>query len=53
MSKQYFSKETNKQICHGFGCQEKAIAKIDVSAGKYGTITLDLCDSCMKLFQKK
>jgi len=43
----------NKQLCNAFDCCNEAVHKLDVTAGKYGTIQLDLCENCIKLFQKE
>jgi hypothetical protein len=51
MSKNYLSKDVNKEICNAFGCSEKATEKINLSAGKFGEISLNLCDKCIKKFQ--
>lgn len=47
-----FVRQTNKVICNAFDCSETATQKVNVSGGKFGTITLDLCESCVELFQK-
>jgi len=45
-------KDTNKEICcNGYGCYENATIKIDVPAGTFGIISLELCSSCIKKFQ--
>ena len=41
----------NKVICNGFGCNNNAIEKIGVKAGKFGIISLSLCTECIKKFQ--
>lgn len=45
--------EPNKGICFGYGCNNKAIEKIDVDAGRFGTITLSLCSNCLKKFEQR
>jgi hypothetical protein len=42
---------SNKDICNAFGCSNKATEKIYVDAGTFGTISLNLCSSCIKKFQ--
>jgi hypothetical protein len=50
----YNKKEpSNKDICNAFGCSNKSTEKIDVSVGKYGTITLEVCQFCINKFQNK
>lgn len=39
-------------ICYAFGCQDKSTEKIKVSAGTFGTITLNLCSKCVNVFQE-
>jgi hypothetical protein len=43
--------QINKDICNAFGCSNNAVEKIDVDAGKFGIISLDLCINCIKKFQ--
>ena len=43
----------NKDICNAFGCSNKATESIEVSAGIFGTITLDVCQFCINKFQNK
>ena len=42
---------SNKDICNAFGCSDQATETIDVSAGKFGTISLKVCSTCLKKFQ--
>lgn len=44
------SQARNISICDGFGCNKKFTSKIIVNAGKFGCITLQLCDSCSDKF---
>jgi hypothetical protein len=37
-------------ICDGYNCENYASNKIDVNAGTFGTISLDLCNNCVKKF---
>ena len=53
MSNNIISKEINKDICNAFGCSQDATEKINVSAGKFGTISLSLCNNCITLFKKE
>lgn len=39
-------------ICNGFDCSNSSKTKIVVSCGKFGTISLDLCENCAKLFME-
>ena len=39
-------------ICDGFGCLNETLEKIDVTAGEYGTISLNLCSVCIKKFNR-
>ena len=43
-------KETNKQICHALGCSQHARKKIIVDVGRFGTISLSLCENCIGKF---
>ncbi|MGD9672080.1 MAG: hypothetical protein AB7U98_01220 [Candidatus Nitrosocosmicus sp.] len=38
--------------CHRFGCHNIPSEKINVNAGTFGTITLNLCSNCVKVFQE-
>ena len=53
MSNNIKSKKINKEICNAFGCSNYATEKINVSAGKFGTISLNLCNNCITLFKKE
>lgn len=35
--------------CDGFGCSREAIESINVSAGTFGDVSLNLCAHCKKL----
>jgi hypothetical protein len=39
-----------KSICDGLGCSNSSVKKINVGAGTFGSITLNLCSKCVKLF---
>lgn len=39
------------KTCYRFGCSNKSSQKIEVSAGTYGAITLNLCNKCVDFFQ--
>ncbi len=41
----------NKEICNAFECFNKATEKIEVKAGKFGIISLNLCSVCIEKFQ--
>jgi len=43
-------KDANKQICYALGCSQQAIKKIIVDVGKFGTISLSLCENCIDKF---
>jgi hypothetical protein len=43
----------NKNICNAFGCCKNATEKINVSAGTFGIISLDLCNDCVRKFVQK
>jgi hypothetical protein len=43
-------KDVNKQICHAFGCSQHASKKINVDVGRFGTISLSLCENCSGKF---
>lgn len=40
-----------KNICDAFGCSDEATEKLGVSAGTFGTITLNLCSKCVPIFK--
>ncbi len=41
------------RICDAFGCDLEAIKSIEVSAGKYGTLSINVCRKCEKIFEKE
>jgi hypothetical protein len=43
--------ELNKDNCNAFECFNKATEKIEVKAGKFGIISLNLCSACIEKFQ--
>ena len=45
-SEQSASSRSNYQICEAINCYEAATESIVVSAGKFGTINLNLCHKC-------
>jgi len=53
MIKSTLSNQINKEICNAFGCYKNATEKINVSAGTFGTISLNLCNNCIGLFKEK
>lgn len=53
MIKSSLSNQINKAICDAFGYSENATEEISVTAGKYGTITLNLCIDCVNFFKKR
>lgn len=53
MIKSSLDKEINKEICNAFGCSKNATKKINVSAGTFGKISLNLCNNCVNLFKKE
>jgi hypothetical protein len=53
MSNNSITKEINKDICNAFGCTKNATEKINVSAGSFGTISLNLCKNCVTLFKER
>ena len=38
------------KVCNGFGCSNKAIRKVNINAGTFGLISLNLCSKCIRLF---
>ncbi len=36
----------DKSVCETFGCTNKSTSTIEVNAGKFGIITLNICDNC-------
>jgi hypothetical protein len=53
MIKSSLSNQINKEICNAFGCSKNATEKINVSAGTFGIISLDLCSDCVSNFVQK
>ena len=53
MTKELMELQVNNTICEAVGCFEKAVTKIDVKVGKLGSISLDLCSSCIHKFDQK
>lgn len=51
MNNKDFVKESNKEICLGYGCNRKATEKIEVDAGTFGNIVLNLCSICVRKFR--
>lgn len=37
--------------CDGFDCSDHVNKKVNVSAGKFGNISLNLCLKCARLFE--
>jgi hypothetical protein len=52
MIKSSISDKINKEICNALGCSKNATEEISVTAGKYGTVSLDLCKNCVNLFKE-
>lgn len=52
MIKSTLSDQINKEICNGFNCSNIATEKISVSAGIFGTISLNLCNNCVNMFKE-
>jgi hypothetical protein len=53
MSKEVMEAQVNNTICEAVGCFEKAATKINVKVGERGSISLDLCSSCIHKFDQK
>jgi hypothetical protein len=43
--------ESDKNICEAIDCDNLATTQIEVEAGKYGIIPLNLCIDCVPLFE--
>ena len=41
---------TDKKICESFDCTNEATLEIELSAGKFGAIVLNLCEICLPKF---
>ena len=50
MSKNHYQSIDNN--CDGFGCDSKAISKLQVKVGETRTISLSLCESCRTKFNE-
>lgn len=37
--------------CDGYGCSREAKQRINVSAGTFGNVSLNVCPDCKKLFE--
>lgn len=44
------SSKIKNTICEAFECYENATEKIDLNAGKFGTISLLVCINCVGKF---
>ena len=42
---------TTEQVCQAVDCEEKATHRIEITAGKFGTIVLSVCSKCVGKFQ--
>ena len=40
----------HKQVCDATDCEQVATQQIEVSAGKFGTVTLFVCPNCVGKF---
>ncbi len=45
------SQEKTLGVCEAANCEEAATRQIEVSAGKFGTVTLFVCPNCIGKFQ--
>lgn len=52
-SKKHNSLKDDQQPCNAINCFRKATESINVDAGKFGTISLLLCKSCLTIFDIK
>jgi len=48
-NKQY-SIDFNKTICDSLNCESDATKNIDIDCGKYGTLTISVCNNCLCKF---
>jgi len=46
-------KVNNFIFCEALNCSKYATEKINVNVGKYGNITLNLCQNCIHIFKKE
>jgi hypothetical protein len=53
MPNNYNTLESNKIVCEAIDCLSFATQEIKVSAGKFGTISLNLCNNCVNLFKEE
>jgi len=44
--------EVSRKICEVVDCNNDATQKLEVSAGRYGTIEILVCKSCVSKFQE-
>ena len=51
MTKQNLNFPANKEICNATGCTKEATEQLEISAGRYGTISLLLCRPCVDKFR--
>ena len=50
MNQSTITAEVNNGICEAVGCFAKATVQIEVSVGDKGTISLSLCNDCVRKF---
>jgi hypothetical protein len=50
MTKEIMELQVNNTICEAVGCLARATTKIDVKVGNLGSISLELCASCVRKF---
>lgn len=51
MSQETIDFGTNNSICQAAGCLAKAKMKIFLNVGRYGIVSILVCESCLPKFQ--
>jgi hypothetical protein len=46
-------KSSNKDICNAFGCSNHAEKEVNVNAGRFGIISLNVCSKCVDIFKNE
>ena len=52
MANNTISSNANKDLCEAYGCFSRATSTCVVKVGERGTVSLNLCNVCVKKFQE-
>ncbi|MGC2575782.1 MAG: hypothetical protein WA364_30115 [Candidatus Nitrosopolaris sp.] len=53
MSKNHYQSNDINYVCDGYGCDSRAISKLQVKVGETRTIFLSLCENCRTKFNDR